>query len=228
MRLVVVMTCAALAACGGDDDPCAASKGTCVTLHVSSPTVARIDALELDILYGTHHSTVTDDGVGTVALPLTTAIELAVEGDVTPSIVAAGMLGGMVLGTGWGKVDVAADTHASVEIVLVPQIACLGGSRYCGGDKISGDPDTVYECVANGVPSAHGACPGPCVLRTGQDDECAAVDGPCAEGGLYCGGDQLTGDPGSLYQCANGVGTFVMQCANGCAINAAPSKDACR
>lgn len=228
MRLVVVITCAALVACASADDPCATSKGTCITLHVSSPTVARIDALELDVLYGIYHSTVTDMDVGTVAMPITTAVELAVAGDVTPSIVAAGMLDGVVLGTGWGKVDVAAGAHASLGIVLVPQVACVVGSRYCGGDNVAGDPDTVYECVSDGVPSAHGACPGPCVLRTGQDDECAAVASPCAEGGLYCGGDQLAGDPSSLYQCANGSGTFVMRCTSGCAINAAPSKDACR
>ncbi|MEO6775569.1 MAG: hypothetical protein ABI467_21590 [Kofleriaceae bacterium] len=228
MRLGVVMTCAALAACGGDDDPCAASNGTCVTLHVSSPTVTQIDALELDVLYGSYHSTVTDASGGTVALPVTTAIELAVTGDVTPSIVAAGKLGGRVLGTGWAKVDVAAGAHASLGIVLVPQVACIAGSRYCGGDKVAGDPDTVYECVAGGVPSAHGACPGPCVLRTADDDECGAVGNPCTDGGLYCGGDQLAGDPSSLYKCASGSGTFVMQCTNGCAINAPPNKDACR
>ncbi len=228
MRLAIAMTCATLAACGGSDDPCAASKGTCVTLRVSSPTVARIDALDLDVSFGIHHSTVTDDGAGTVDLPITTAVELAVAGALTPSIVVAGTLGGMVLGTGWGKVEVAEGAHASLQIVLVPEVACVPGSRYCGGDKVAGDPDGVYECVSGGAPSAHGACPGPCVLRTGADDECAAVNGPCAEGGVYCGGDQLAGDPSSLYKCVSGSGTFVMRCTNGCAINAPPSKDACR
>jgi hypothetical protein len=66
------------------------------------------------------------------------------------------------------------------------------------------------------------------VLRTNSDDECAAVGGPCAAGGTYCGGDQLAGDPASLYQCMNGTGTFVMKCVNGCAVNPAPNKDACR
>ena len=228
MRVAVAITCAALAACGGDDDPCAASKGTCVTLHVSSPTIASIDALQLDVLYGSFHSTVTDKGGGTVTLPVETAVELAVPGDVMPSIVAAGKRGGMVLGTGWGKVAVAAGAHASLDIVLVPQVACVAGSRYCGGDKVAGDPDTVYECVAGGAPTAHGACPGACVLRTGSDDECAAVGGPCSQGGTYCGGDKLAGDPGSLYQCTNGSGTFVMRCMNGCVINASPYQDACR
>jgi hypothetical protein len=228
MRAVAAITCAALAACGGDDDPCAASKGTCVTLHVSSPTIAKLDALELDVLYGPYHSTVTDKGGGTAALPIETAVELAVPGDVTPSIVAAGTLGGMVLGTGWGTVAVAAGAHASLSIELVPQVACVAGSRYCGGDKVAGDPDAIYECIAGGVPSAHGVCPGACVLRTGSDDECAAVGGACTQGGVYCGGDKVAGDPGSLYQCANGSGTFVMRCTNGCVVNAAPNKDACR
>lgn len=228
MRVVAAITCAALAACGGDDDPCAASKGTCVTLHVSSPTVARIDALDLDVLYGIYHARVTDQGAGTMSLPVAAAVELAVPGDVTPSIVAAGTLGGTVQGTGWGTVAVAAGAHASLSIVLVPQVACIAGSRYCGGDKVAGDTGTVYECVAGSAPSAHGACPGACVLRTGSDDECAAVGGPCSQGGVYCGGDQLAGDPGSLYTCANGSGTFLMRCTNGCAVNPPPTKDACR
>jgi hypothetical protein len=228
MRVVAALTCAAFAACGGDDDPCAAAKGTCVALHVSSPTVTRIDALELDVLYGAYHSTVTDPGAGTMALPVAAAVELAVPGDVTPSIVVAGILQGTVLATGWGKVAVAEGAHASLSIVLVPQVACIAGSRYCGGDKVAGDPDTVYECVAGGVPSAHGTCPGACVLRTGSDDECAAVGGPCSQGGVYCGGDKLAGDPGSLYQCANGAGTFLMRCTNGCVVNPSPTSDACR
>lgn len=228
MRAAAAITCAALAACGGSDDPCAAARGTCVALQVSSPTLARIDALELDVLYGAYHSRVTDPGAGTMALPVAVAVELAVPGDVTPSVVVAGMLDGAVGGAGWGKVAVAAGAHASLSIELVPQVACVAGSRYCGGDKVAGDPGSVYECVAGGVPSAHGACPGACVLRTGSDDECAAVGGPCSQGGLYCGGDELAGDPGSLYQCANGAGTFVMRCPNGCAVNPPPTKDACR
>src|SRR5512133_3587516 len=52
MRIVVL---AVLAACGSDD-PCAGIKDTCVALHVTSPTVARIDELDLDLLYGTQHA----------------------------------------------------------------------------------------------------------------------------------------------------------------------------
>ncbi|HSN26457.1 MAG TPA: hypothetical protein VLT45_09230 [Kofleriaceae bacterium] len=226
MRRVLALACI-LAGCG-TDDPCAASKGSCVTVHVTSPTIARIDELQLDVLYGTYHATVSDPVKKPVALPVQAAVELALPGTLAVSIDAGGLLGGTLLGTGTGKLTVMEGEHASLDIVIVPQQACVAGSRYCGGDKVAGDPSTLYECVANGVPKAHGVCPGACVIRTASDDECAAVGGPCTSGGLYCGGDKLTGDPSSLYQCTSGAPTFVMACENGCVINPSPTKDACR
>lgn len=216
-----------LAGCGSDD-PCAASKGSCVTVQVTSPTIARIDQLQLDVLYSTYHGTVADPANKPVSLPAQAAVELALPGTLDVSIDAAGLLGGTVLGEGTGKLTVQEGEHAHLDIVLVVQPSCVAGSRYCGGDKLAGDPNTVYECVANSVPHAHGVCPGACVVRTGQDDECAAAGGTCTNGGIYCGGDHVAGDPASLYTCQNGVGTFMMACANGCVVNAAPYKDACR
>lgn len=226
MNRVVALACL-LAGCGSDD-PCARSKGSCVTLQVTSPTIARIDQLQLDVLYGTYHSTVADPATKPVALPAQAAVELALPGTLDVSIDVAGLLGGTLLGTGTGKLTVQEGEHAGLDIVLVPQQPCVAGSRYCGGDKVAGDPNTVYECVANAVPKAHGECPGACVVRTGQDDECAAVGGICSNGGVYCGGDRVAGDPAALYTCNAGSGTFLMACANGCVVNAAPYKDACR
>ncbi len=52
--------------------------------------------------------------------------------------------------------------------------------------------------------------------------------GTCVQGGLYCGGDKVIGDPGTLYEC-NGPGTptVVEKCASGCMVNPG-SDDSCK
>ena len=216
----------ALAACG-TADPCD-GKATCVTLHVSSPAVRQIDQLELDLLYGTVHSTVTtQDGAHATTLPAETAIVLDVPAEVMLGVVAAGKLGGTVLGTGAGQVAIAPGDHAAIDLVLAPPTACVAAALYCGGDKVAGDPMTLYECDAGGVPQARGACTYGCLVRPGSDDACRGGGGTCVDGGHYCGGDKLDGDPQTLYVCSGGVGTSPMRCANGCAI-VAGSDDTCR
>src|SRR5262245_26393734 len=87
-----------LAGCGSSD-PCEDVGDRCIAVDVSSATIDRIDHLELDVLYGDRHGTATtSDGV--VALPLSTAIELPGTGAIDVGVVAAGKLGGVVLGTG--------------------------------------------------------------------------------------------------------------------------------
>lgn len=50
----------------------------------------------------------------------------------------------------------------------------------------------------------------------------------CVAGGSYCGGDKLTGDASTLYRCnADGKGTILQKCANGCSVNSGRD-DACR
>ena len=51
--------------------------------------------------------------------------------------------------------------------------------------------------------------------------------GPCTDGGLYCGGDELDGDPQALYRCQAGVGVRVEVCAAGCVIETSRD-DHCR
>jgi hypothetical protein len=47
-------------------------------------------------------------------------------------------------------------------------------------------------------------------------------------GGLYCGGDKVSGDPTTLYKCTGGsTGTVVEHCANGCAVLSGQN-DACK
>jgi hypothetical protein len=219
LALVALTSCA-------DDDPCAGI-ATCVRVNVRSATVAAIDQLELDILYGDRHATTTTqaDGGRTTHLPLATAIALDVPGSdpLAVGIVAAGKLGSMVLGTGAGSAMLAPRDHAVIDIELAAVADCTAGALYCGGDKLAGAPDTLYQCNTGGVPIARGACPGDCFVRPGKDDACRGVGGTCRDGSTYCGGDKLDGDPQALYLCMAGVGTAPRLCANGCVVR--PSDD---
>lgn len=219
---------ALLAGCT-DGDPCAGA-ATCVRVDVSSSTVARIDQLELDIVYGDRHATTTTqpDGGGTARLPLATAIVLDdVAAPTRVGVVAAGKLGAGVQGTGAASLTIAPGDHAALAIELSPVERCEAGAFYCGGDRLAGDPDTMYTCNAGGVPIARGVCAGGCLVRPGRDDVCRASGGVCVDGGRYCGGDKLDGDPGTLYVCQNGAGISPTICSNGCVVRAA-NDDACR
>jgi len=211
----------ALASCA-TDDPCDAVSGTCVTLHIASATVASIDQLELDLSWSDHHATTTLQPAGD--LPLVTAI--AIDGTAPRlAVVAAGKLSGHVLGTGANAAML--PDHTDVDLVLVKPGACTAGARYCGGDKLAGMADTLYECNAGGVPLARGECAAGCITMPADNDECAAVSGPCKENSLYCGGDKVTGDPQQLYRCVGGAGVPVMTCATACVVNAGDD-DSCR
>ncbi|HEX5063098.1 MAG TPA: hypothetical protein VFV99_27170 [Kofleriaceae bacterium] len=215
-----------LASCG-DAEPCDGVTGRCIAVHVDSEIVERIDQLELDVLYGDRHGTVTtSDGV--VDLPVTTAITLPGTGKLTVGVVAAGKLSGMVLGTGAAETTVASAAHVELAIKLAKPVACIAGSFYCGGDKVAGDPDVLYQCNGGGVPLARGTCINGCSIMPADNDECAPGDLPCVEPGLYCGGDKVAGDPQTLYRCMSGVGVKVMTCADGCIIEPSPNDDHCR
>lgn len=218
----------ALAACS-DPDPCA-GLGACVRLQISSSTVTKLDTLELDIVYGTHHATTSTQAAGgaVVELPLVVAVEVETTASVRVGIVAAGKLAGNVLGTGAAATMLAPDAHADLAIDLAPVVACIAGAFYCGGDKLAGDPSTLYQCNAGGVPIARGVCDAGCTVRPTQDDVCAASGGTCVDTGKYCGGDKVAGDPQTLYTCAQGAGTQPMVCANGCVIEAPGTDDHCR
>ena len=174
MRAAALLAAAALAACGDDADPCDGVAGTCVALTVDSGTVSAIDQLELDVLWDDGHGTTTTlpDGGGTVALPLATAIALETDHDNTIAVVAAGKLSGTVQGTGAATLELAAGAHGTLAIHLAPPEDCVAGSFYCGGDKLAGDPDVLYECNAGGVPLAQRRCPDGCAVNPGDDDAC--------------------------------------------------------
>jgi len=223
----------AAVACGDDPDPCAGIGQTCVALRVEAADGAAIDAidqLELDVLYGDRHATATTQpAAGQAAhLPLVTAITLAdIATEIEVGVVAAGKLGGAVLGTGWATTPIARGTHEAIVLRLAPPAACVAASFYCGGDKIAGSADTLYECNAGGVPLARGRCIHGCISDPGNDDYCDGGPDACTQGGYYCGGDKVDGDPQTLYQCNAGAGVVAMECTNGCAVRPSPNDDAC-
>ena len=226
---------ALLAACGGADDPCADIAGACVALRVESASVATIDQLELDVLYGDRHAyaTTAPAGGGAVALPVITAIAIAIDAaaPIDVGVVAAGKLGAQVAGTGAAQAALTAGQRIALTIELSPIGACVDGGLYCGGDKLAGAADTLYQCDRDGVPKARGRCHAGCIVNATPGDACRGVDdglpGPCTDGGLYCGGDELDGDPQALYRCQAGVGVRVEVCAAGCVIETSRD-DHCR
>lgn len=163
--LVAVVAC-------GTDDPCD-GKATCVRLDVTSASVDHIDQLELDVLYGGVHSTLTvDNGSHTTELPAQTAIDLDIADSVNLGVVAAGKLSGSVLGTGAGHTMIAPGEHAVINIELAVPEQCTVGGHYCGGDKLAGDPMTLYTCNGGGVPVAVMRCKTGCTINVGSDDAC--------------------------------------------------------
>ena len=103
---------------------------------------------------------------------------------------------------------------------------CVAGGLYCGGDKVSGASNTLYRCNGPGAPTALANCSDGCEVLSGQNDACRGSGG-CSAGGLYCGGDKVTGDPSTLYKCTGGSsGSIVSHCSGGCSVIAG-ANDVC-
>lgn len=102
---------------------------------------------------------------------------------------------------------------------------CVPGGFYCGGDKVTGNANTLHRCNADGKTAAVvRACKHGCSVNPGDDDSCR-----CSPGGAYCGEDQITGNVNTLYRCgSNGVSTSVIaRCSRGCAVNSGRD-DSCK
>jgi len=113
-------------------------------------------------------------------------------------------------------------------------VSCPNGDGlYCGGDGVGGDPNTLYEC-GSGKLTVSQPCPNGCQkMPAGTNDQCAAAPASappsaCPHGdGLYCGGDGVAGNPGTLYQCTAGKLTAAQSCAHGCQTMPAGIDDQC-
>ena len=108
-----------------------------------------------------------------------------------------------------------------------------GDGLYCGGNGVSGDPGTLYACGGGKLATSQ-VCPHGCQkMSAGTNDQCAAApSGPspasCPSGdGLYCGGNGVSGDASTLYQCTGGNLTVAQSCSNGCQKMPAGTNDQC-
>ena len=120
---------------------------------------------------------------GTTALPAVTAIELgsSISAPVDVRVTVDAERSGAVVGRGSAATVVGPGQHVAVDIRLgtavdggPPDLAgdsCFAGD-YCGGDKLDGDPGTLYRCDAPAAPTVRGVCTYGCILRPGLDDTC--------------------------------------------------------
>lgn len=53
-----------------------------------------------------------------------------------------------------------------------PQGRCVENGTYCGGDKVPGDPNTLYRCNADGTVTAIERCANGCSINPGRNDTC--------------------------------------------------------
>lgn len=99
-----------------------------------------------------------------------------------------------------------------------PPPQCPGGDGlFCGGDTVSGDPNTLFCCYL-GSKTVVQACQGGCqVMQNRVNDRCAVQS--CPNGpGYYCGGDGVPGCSHTLYYCSGGTLTSPQVCPNGCQV----------
>jgi hypothetical protein len=232
--LIAGMAGAGVLACNHDyasflgADPCAAA-GTCVRLEVDSSVIHTIDQLELDVVYAGHHATITTGTVGTtIELPFSFPLKLNLPGSplIDVDLVLAGKLGGRVIGADAGSTTVQQGYHASVFFLLGPIDPCSEGTLYCGGiPGVFADTRSLYRCTG-GVPIFYTECSSGCTDRRDEGGLCYGL-GLCRDGGTYCGGHVLDGDPNTLYACHSFKGSVVMQCPAGCVVRG-DGDDACR
>lgn len=232
-RWAAVTMSVLLGGCGDvTSDPCDGIAGACLAVRVQSDSVEEIDRLELDLLYGFRHATTSTaaEGGAAVSLPVETAIELDLvdleQADaftLAVDVVAAGTLGGVVQGIGAGSATVRTGDRVSIALALAPVSPCVDGEHRCAGEGFPGVADTLYQCNEGGVPLARGRCSAGCIEQPDGDDVCRADGGACVEGGFYCGGDKLDGDPRTLYTCEAGRGVDGSECPDGCQVR--PGRD---
>lgn len=75
----------------------------------------------------------------------------------------------------WSSSDKAVVRHKytqSAEGTTNLGATCFVGGFYCGGDKISGDKNTLYRCTGVGAPAVVRRCASGCAVHTGDDDAC--------------------------------------------------------
>ena len=110
-------------------------------------------------------------------------------------------------------------------------LVCPTVGDYCGGDRIGGDPNTLYHCDANGqAPSSTRPCGMGCQVNPQGVNDACKIALSCPGAGDYCGADGVQGgDANTLYHCP-GAGQAPggsQACGNGCAIQPQGVPDFC-
>ena len=212
-----------------DSDPCDVATSTCVTLEIEGVNVPAIDQLQLEITFGEFRSTTTTGTLGTeVPLPTTTTlmIDLPSTSTFDVGLLAIGKLNGLVVGEAYRSKTVYMGEHTSVFLDLQQLLPCTEGALYCSSiNGLYAQIGTLYRCVG-GIPSYYAHCTNSCYSSTSTGAVCLGRD-LCSEGGTYCGGTQVDGDPNTLYVCHTYQGTNPMPCTRGCDIRGG-GHDACK
>jgi len=223
----LLASAAVLAGCSTDGDPCDGAD-TCVQLDVDGLEVRTIDQVELDLIYAGHHATTTVGTIGDAKdLPFSFPLRLDVPDPlISISVIAAGRLNGTVLGLDAANTTVQQGHHESLRLLLGAAHGCTEGGLYCGGtDDVLADGRSLYRCTRQ-VPIFYMRCRGSCYPHYDDHALCAA-DGVCRDGGTYCGGHALDGDPGTLYVCQDFRGVTPTPCPRGC-VEHGDGADACQ
>jgi hypothetical protein len=217
-----------IAACAGTPDPCGHA-ATCVVVHVDSVQIHSIDQLALDLVYNGVHATAVTGAAGEPrSLPTMTAVILELSNNllVQFNLLVAGELGGSVIAGGATSTTVVPGSHDAVSIDLSPVDPCTEGALYCGGfGAILADDHALYRC-SGGLLQFYARCMNGCTALLETDAMCVGV-GACTEGGTYCGGNEVDGDPGTLYVCHDLAGTAPIHCPTACVVNGG-GHDFCR
>lgn len=208
---------ALLAGCAATaPDPCGDAL-TCVRLDVSGLLIDQIDQLQLDIVLGGRvHSTVTTGTRGQhISLPTSTSIKLSTMSlPTTVDVVAAGRRDGQVVGLASGAVTVLLNDHASLRLELSDLERCTEDRLVCGSSVgVFDHSDTIYRCI-DGAPIFYARCFRSCSDFRAGDAVCS--DFGCTQGGHYCGGDKVEGDPFTLYTCDGIDGVMPTRCPGEC------------
>jgi hypothetical protein len=89
---------------------------------------------------------------------------------------------------------------------------CTEGALYCGDNGPGDDADALFRCTKDHFERMQ-TCPKGCLHVAGDSDRCKPN---CANGALYCGDDDVNGDPSTLYKCVEGTLVVEQRCPNGC------------
>lgn len=219
---------APVAACGGAADPCGDAP-TCLVIDVEAPFVDKVDQITLDLVYNGVHGLATTGMAGVPqSLPATTAVILDVSNNVLIEIemLVAGKLGGSVVAGGSASIVAHPGQHDTATVFLSRPPSCNDGALYCGGvGALVADEQSLYVCTG-GFLQFDTRCDAGCTPRFEPGAMCNGTS-PCLEGGHYCGGDVVDGDPGTLYVCHDHAPTSPMHCPTACQLDGG-GDDFCR